>query len=184
MKRLIAMLCIFALVLSVSAAAFADVQRDEDGYAVIGESMMNSELEDGTWVTFFSIFKMVMPSDWVDIDITDRDRENGLYYAARAPQEDATVELLVYTPEEIANFGAEDIFDICEIWKADGYEDAQIMKLNGVYCCFYTNADRDACHVMLMSSDNYMFDLIFGPISNDDYTSIYYNMIYSLQGVS
>ncbi|MDO4648181.1 MAG: hypothetical protein Q4B26_05975 [Eubacteriales bacterium] len=156
--------------------ADADAEDAEDTDAAeTTENVINFDDIDpayeGTWIDFEDAFSVYVPDDWSEIELTEDDQENGIFYAITASDgtgwnmninyQEAGDE--TYTLEQLAElFAAE-----------ENYTGVEIDVINGMDAISFQTVDNTACIFTFMDEDGGLYTMVItGDLTNDDFVNI------------
>jgi len=141
MKKIFALLLMMAMLLTGAALAEAPFE--------------------GVWVQFDAGFEILMPGDWLELEVTDEMLSGGVFYAACSPDGANTVQM---------SWGAlEAPMTIEELQAAlnEVYPGAQIVEFNGVAFVTASDTENDLfCMTALDGVDLGMYTFWFTPDSD------------------
>lgn len=92
---------------------------------------------DGVWVQFEDGFEILMPSDWLEIEVTDEMIAGGVFYAACSPDGANTVQMS-WSPLDEA-MTAQQI----QAALATQYPDAEVLEVNGIEFIAFSDEVND-----------------------------------------
>lgn len=149
MKKLIALLMAMVMLLAVPVMAQAE-EADELPF-------------EGEWVDF-EYFQVYLPTDRVEVELTEEAEELGIYYMAQSEDESQAFTFSYTTPE--AEITLEDLMDSC----LENYGEDNVFTLDSqgmtFLCCI--DSENDCTVFMLMDPVDlgvYLFS--FAPASDD-----------------
>ncbi len=179
MKKLLALLCVIAMLCSCCVVAFAEESDiDEHGCQVITYEDASEDLYDGVWAVFDELFAMYMPSEWLCMDITDMDEEDveeGYVLYAYPDDEDSEAIMIIcyYTPEEIEVSSLEELYEIV----AEDNEACEIVNVNGIHVIFALDEEEDYAALFCLTENGYVFEIAYSGLAEDDYAACFENML-------
>lgn len=171
MKRTVAalmtilMLCCVSAYAETAAVAIPEITFDETTAAYAGQ-WLNFE-DDG--------FMVYMPTDWVDVEITDEMLAAGTYYAATSA--DGT---LVMTVTYTADAQILTIEELEAQLTTGGCENVMQVTINGISVVGYDLTAQDVSGMAFVDGVGGMYVFSFTPVSNEAYAPIAQTMISSL----
>ena len=179
MKKLIAILCIAAMLFSFSACAFAEAATKE--YVTFSAENVDESLYDGHWVELSELIDMYLPTDWIGADITEDDVADGLYCLIANPDMSAYVSLVIADADTVAEWGVTNMDELAALFVESGYEDAEVIIINDITTVVYTDTDNDTCDIMISLDDGSIADISLYPNSDETMTDSFVNMLYSIK---
>lgn len=92
---------------------------------------------DGVWVQFEDGFEVLLPGDWLEIEVTDEMIAGGIFYVACSPDGANTVQMSWSALE------AETTIQELQAELATAYPDAEVIEFNGIEFVSFSDAEND-----------------------------------------
>lgn len=185
MKKVLAILLTVLMICSLSVPAWAaknDAQTmTELNWTEVEEQIKEAGIE-GDFVAFDEIaVKMWMPSVFQAVELDDEEKEDGAIACYMTEDEDAIV-YVIY--EDVDSATLEDMQEYVK--EEYGVKDAEIGLINGLRALVYTieaedEDDSDVLCVDFETEAGYMLDFNFSPAEDEDFLTVAYLMLYSIQ---
>ena len=179
MKKLIAILCIAAMLFSFSACASADAATKE--YVTFSAENVDESLYDGHWVELCELIDMYLPTDWVEIELTEDDIDAGLYCIMANTDMTAYVSIVIADADTVAEWNVSTMDELAALFVESGYEDAEVIIINDITTVVYTDTDNDSCDIMIGLDNGGIVDISLYPNSDETMTDSFVNMLYSIK---
>lgn len=127
-------------------------------------------LYDGVWVQFDGGFEVYMPSDWLEVPLTEEDLADGYFYSACSADQSVLM-MMAWAPLEQA-------LTLEELHAAVAASNpAQIMTVNGIGLVCAADAENNTLYFMgLDAVDLGYYTFLFAPVSDDE-TKAYASLI-------
>ena len=165
-----------------SSAAPALTEENGDGaYAELTADLVDESLYDGHWVELCELIDMYLPTDWVELELTEEDIADALYCIMANSDMTAYVSIVIADADTVAEWGVSDMDELAALCVEVGYEDAEVMILNGITTVIYTDTDYDTCDIMISLDDGSVADISLYPDSDDSMTDAFVNMLCSIR---
>lgn len=147
MKKVLA-LVLSLMLLAVGVSAFAE----EAPY-------------EGTWVQFEDGFEIYLPSEWLQLEVTEDMLANGVFYAASS--EDGAHNLVLGWAETQAT-------TVDELLPAlqSSYTGVEKLTINDIDFASYTDEANDSTGIVALDAEGGMFIFNFTPASDDTFAPI------------
>lgn len=147
MKKLLALLLCLMM---MTCAAFACAESVEEMY-------------EGVWIEIIDGPEFYIPSDWMEIEITEEYAEAGLCYAAASPDGEYTCQVYWSALEEDMEVDAL----LTEMLAL--YPDSQLLDLEtAAFVCFIDTEIDALCFAALDAVEPGLYQFMFTPASDDD----------------
>lgn len=128
------------------------------------------DLYDGAWVQFDGGFEVYLPSDWMEVEITEEEREMGFFYGACSPDASLLMEM-AWAPLETEVT----LEQLCEIISANS--PAQMLEVNGIgLICTADTSTNTVYFIGLDGVDLGYYTFLFSPVTDEE-TKLYTAMI-------
>ena len=118
-------------------------------------------LFEGTWVQFEGGFEIYRPADWVEYEVTEEEREQGILYIAGSEDETRLMQLGWFAlPQAVT-------IDAMQASLAQSFVIVEKMNVNGIDLLCAGDADYDSLMFIALSEGEpgyYMF--VFTPMSD------------------
>lgn len=176
MKKIFAFLLATLLLVSLSAAAFADAANDN----VYDYSMIDESVYDGAWYLVSEVVDMYLPTDWVDIDTTTADFDENTCFVYANKDGKQMVMMQFVEPKDVAEMEVETMEELADALVLAGYEDAEVWEINEIVTVVYTDVDNDALNVMIAEENGGLYVISFWPQSDDSFHPAIFNMLVSI----
>ncbi len=180
MKRTIAIL--LALLMLFCATAYAETADVSDAAdASIPEITFDESAAayEGDWLTFDDDgFMVYLPSDWIDVDVTDEMMASGTYYAATSA-DGAYAMTVSYSDES----GVTSNDDLAAQLTAAGYDGVTQVVINGISVVGYDITAQDVTGMAFLDSNGAMYVFSFTPASDEAYAAIGQTIVSSLSPI-
>ena len=180
MKRTFAIL--MTLLMLFSASALAETATTTDAAATSIPEIVFDETTaafQGNWLTFDdSGFMVYMPTDWVDMEVTEDLQAAGTFYATKSA-DGAFVMTVSYSPKNNATTNEE----LAAMLTAEGFTGVTQAIINGISVVGYDMTEQDVSGMAFMDSEGGMYVFSFTPASNEDFTAIGQTIITSLSPI-
>jgi hypothetical protein len=177
MKRVLAILTTVLMLLCANAyAETADTTAAAD--AAIPQITFDESTAayEGNWLTFDDDgFMLYLPSDWIDVDITDDMLAAGTYYAATSA-DGAYVMTVSYSEDNDVTTNDE----LAAQLTASGYANVTQVDLNGIDVVGYDSSDNSFTGMAFMDAEGGMYVFSFTPASDEAFTAIGQTIVSSL----
>ena len=148
MKKLLAL--VLALLMFLSSAAMA-------------EEIVYEQFFDGTWVQFEDGFELYLPSEWLELEVTDDMLEGGIFYAVMSPDGKYTCQV-GWSPLD-ADYTYEEALAQVEAV----YPGAKLMEVNGIgLICFGDGANDILGFAALDGAEPGLYMFFFTPMSDEN----------------
>ena len=148
MKKLLAL--VMALIMLLSSAAVA-------------EEIVYEQFFDGTWVQFEDGFEIYLPSEWLELEVTDEMLEGGIFYAVMSPDGAYTCQMIwsaldaEYTYEEA-------LAEVDAI-----YPGAELLEVNGIGLICFADAENDILgFAALDGAEPGLYMFFFTPMADEN----------------
>lgn len=173
MKRTFAALMVITMLCFASAyAETAETTETAIPQIVFDETTAAFE---GTWVTFEDDgFMLYLPSDWIEVEITDEMAESGTYYAVTSA--DGAYAMTVSYAETEATTTDEIAAQLTEA----GYENVSQANLNGIDVVGYDITEQDVTGMTFADGVGGMYVFSFTPSSDEAFAVIGQTIVSSL----
>ena len=172
MKRTIAVLMTILMLCCVNAyAETADTAIQEIAFDE------TTAAYEGAWVNFEDDgFMLYLPTDWVDVEITDEMLASGTYYAATSA-DGAYAMAVAYT----ADTGVTTNEEIAAQLTASGYENVTQLTINGIGVVGFDITAQDVSGMSFADGEGGMYVFSFTPASDETFAPIGQTIISSLE---
>lgn len=134
---------------------------------------------EGTWITFDDDgFMLYLPSDRIDVEITDEMLESGVYYAVTSA--DGTYAMTINYAETDVTTNDEIAAQLTEA----GYENVTQMIVNGIGIVGYDITEQDVSGIALADGVGGMYVFSFTPASDEAFAAMGQTIISSLSPIA
>jgi len=117
---------------------------------------------EGVWVQFEDGFEIMLPADWLEIELTEEWMAGGIFYAACSPDGANTVQL-TWAPLETEMTIQEVQADL-----ATEYPDAEVIEFNGIEFVSLSDEENDMfCMCALDGAEPGLYMFWFTPNSDE-----------------
>lgn len=131
---------------------------------VCGAVAAEEKAFDGVWVQFPEGFELMLPSDWLQVELTAEMEQAGVFYCAASADGANTVQISWKELEE--GTGIDEI----EAELAATYPDARQMVINGIATVAFTDKNSDvAGYAMLDSMKPGLYTFFMTPASDQSF---------------
>lgn len=124
-------------------------------------AVAENPLFEGTWVQFEGGFEIYCPVDWVEYEVTEEEKAQGIIYTAGSGDETRLMQLGWYAlPQEVT-------IDAMQAALAQSFVIVEKVKVNGIDLLCAGDADYDSLMFVALSEGEpgyYMF--VFTPMSD------------------
>jgi len=146
MKKILALALAMLMVLGCVPAMAQDIEA----------------LYDGVWVQFDGGFEVYMPSDWLEVELTEADRAEGFFYGACSADQSVLM-MMAWAPLEAA-MTLEELNEAL----AAGYP-TEMLNVNGIgLICMGDAANNTVSFIGLDGVDLGYYTFLFAPVSDDE----------------
>jgi len=120
------------------------------------------DLYDGVWVQFDGGFEVYMPSDWLEVELTEEDAANGYFYSACSADQSILM-MMAWAPLE----SAVTLNELYEILSAN--YPAEMLTVNGIgLICMGDAENNTVSFIGLDGVDLGYYSFLFAPVSDDE----------------
>ncbi|MDO4634251.1 MAG: hypothetical protein Q4B01_10375 [Eubacteriales bacterium] len=167
------------MLLAVSMAAgsvvpvFAEAETEETAAAEVQEINFDdiTPAYEGVWIDFEDAFSVYVPEDWTELDISEEDQENGIFYAIVAPDGSGWNMNVNYTEIGDQAYTTEQIAQ--ELAAVESYTDIELLVLNGMEAVSLQTVDNTALIICFPDEAGGMYTMaITGDVTNADFTAL------------
>lgn len=146
MKKILALVLALAMVL---ACVPAMAQSIEDLY-------------DGVWVQFDGGFEVYMPSDWLEVELTEEDAAEGFFYSACSADQSVLM-MMAWAPLE-TQVTLEELYEIVA-----ANQPAELLSVNGIGLICAGDFENGTLYFMgLDGVDLGYYTFLFAPVANEE----------------
>ncbi|MDD2958648.1 MAG: hypothetical protein PHE06_14140 [Lachnospiraceae bacterium] len=177
-KKLVALLMAGAMIAGNAMAVMADETEAETT-----DSSEVTEVEfdettasyEGTWVPFEAGFQLYIPSDWNIMEVSEENAANGIVFQSGAADDSGWNMAVTATalPEEY------DIETLAAELDAT-YPGVQTAVFNDIEVAAYAIEDQAVMGIAFLDADGNMYTVTAGPTSDEEFTQVGSEMLYSL----
>lgn len=143
---------------------------DEGGYDGIVTFDPAKACYEGTWVEFQDGFKLYLPSDWTEYQLSDEDKAEGALYAAvDASESNGLAKVLVNWNQDSTVHSVADIKRVFQ--QVDGIVAEDTLLINGIPCATYATEDGTVSALMFfhpLMGEPYIFNVMVGDYSKNE----------------
>jgi len=174
MKRTFAILLTLMMLFSVTAYAESTGTQAASIQQITFDE--TSAPYEGGWLTFDDDgFMLYIPSDWVDVDVTDEMLDAGTYYAASSA--DGAWGMTVSYSQDA---GATSNDDLAAQLTDAGYENVTQLNVNGIDIVGYDITEQNVSGVAFLDSEGALYVISFTPADDEAFAVIGQTIIMSL----
>lgn len=129
-----------------------------------GAAMADDAAFDGVWIQFKEGFELMLPSDWLQVELTDEMGAAGVFYCAASADGKNTVQISWKELE------ADTSIDEVQAELAAAYPGAKQMVINGIATVAFTDKSNDvAGYAMLDSMKPGLYTFFMTPASDQSF---------------
>jgi len=180
MKRALAILTVLLMLMCVNAYAETTDATGTDASVTQVTFDESTAAYDGVWLVFDEDgFMLYVPSDWVDVDVTDDMADAGTFYAGTSA--DGVYAMTVSYSAD--NDGLTTNDELAAQLTAAGYEGVAQANVNGIDVVGYDIPQQDVTGMAFMDGEGGMYVFSFTPASNETYSAVGQTIAFSLSPV-
>ena len=148
MKKIFALMLVL-LTMMMAGAAMAELQEAPF---------------EGVWVQFEEGFEVMLPADWLEIEVTEDMAAQGVFYVACSAETDHLVQMM-WSPLETEMTAQEVQSELVTV-----YTDAEVIEINGIEFISLSDEESDLfCLAALDGAEPGLYMFWFSPNSDESF---------------
>lgn len=165
-KKVMAMLCAATMLTGATVPVWAAEEAEDTETAAeaaditeLTLDMLEEAAYEGTWLSFEPGFDLYVPSDWNVLEVTDKDKEDGVMFIAQDPESEDGTNMVVTGTDVGTEY---DLDSMAQELIDAKYIDVEKVCINGIYAVSFETESTYGI-AFLDDAEGIMYNVQVGP---------------------